>query len=88
MAIDFAPARRTAPPSRLEQQRTGSPSERAPGRRITRDDVMTAAEVAAMLAMPKSTIYELARRGELPCARLGRTIRFLRDDVEARLRGA
>ncbi|HZV75058.1 MAG TPA: helix-turn-helix domain-containing protein [Conexibacter sp.] len=49
---------------------------------------MTAAEVAGVLAMPKSTVYELARRGELPCARLGRTVRFLRDDVEARLRGA
>jgi len=48
---------------------------------------MTAAEVAIVLALPKSTVYELARRGELPCARLGRTVRFLRDDVEARLRG-
>jgi excisionase family DNA binding protein len=56
-------------------------------RRITREDVMTAAEVARLLSLPKSTVYELARRGELPCARLGRTIRFLRDDVEARLRG-
>jgi len=56
--------------------------------RITREDVMTASEVAAMLALPRSTVYELARRGELPCARLGRTIRFLRDDVEARLRAA
>jgi excisionase family DNA binding protein len=55
-------------------------------RRITREDVMTAREVAQMLALPKSTVYELARRGELPCARLGRTIRFIRDDVEARLR--
>lgn len=64
------------------------PLERKPGRRITREDILTPSEVAAMLAMPKSTIYELARRGELPCARLGRTIRFLRDDVEARLRGA
>lgn len=49
---------------------------------------MTATEVAVVLALPKSTVYELARRGELPCARLGRTVRFLRDDVEARLRGA
>jgi putative molybdopterin biosynthesis protein len=48
---------------------------------------MTPTEVAAMLAMPKSTIYELARRGELPCARLGRTVRFVRQDIEARLRG-
>jgi excisionase family DNA binding protein len=57
-------------------------------RRITREDVMTASEVAVMLALTKSTVYELARRGELPCARLGRAVRFLRDDVEARLRGA
>jgi excisionase family DNA binding protein len=65
------------------------PSPQPPARRrLTRDDVMTAAEVAGVLAMPKSTVYELARRGELPCARLGRTVRFLRDDVEARLRGA
>lgn len=63
------------------------PSPRAASRRrLTREDVMTPAEVAVMLALPKSTVYELARRGELPCARLGRTVRFLRDDVEARLR--
>lgn len=57
-------------------------------RDLTREDVMTAAEVAALLALPKSTVYELARRGELPCARLGRTMRFLREEVEARLRTA
>lgn len=55
-------------------------------RRITREDVMTPAEVAELLAVPRSTVYDLARRGELPCARLGRAIRFLRDDIEARLR--
>ncbi len=56
-------------------------------RPLTRADVMTAAEVASLLALPKSTVYELARRGDLPCARLGRAVRFVRDDVEARLRG-
>lgn len=55
-------------------------------RRLTREDAMTVSEVAELLAMPCSTVYDLARRGELPCARLGRTIRFLRDDIEARLR--
>jgi len=49
---------------------------------------MTATEVATLLALPKSTVYELARHGELPCARLGRTIRFVRQDIEGRLRGA
>jgi excisionase family DNA binding protein len=57
-----------------------------PMRRITRDEVMTPVEVAGLLALPKSTVYELARRGDLPCARLGRTIRFLREDIEGRLR--
>jgi excisionase family DNA binding protein len=68
---------------------TDPPAEPPPQRRrhLTREDVMTAAEVAALLALPKSTVYELARRGELPCARLGRTIRFLREEVEDRLHG-
>lgn len=65
---------------------SGGGGEERRVRRITREDVMTAREVAHMLVLPKSTVYELARRGELPCARLGRTIRFIRDDVEARLR--
>ena len=67
-----------------------NPSAQPPPQRhrhLTRDDVMTAAEVAALLALPKSTVYELARRGELPCARLGRTIRFLREEIEDRLHG-
>ncbi|WP_370552391.1 MULTISPECIES: helix-turn-helix domain-containing protein [unclassified Conexibacter] len=49
---------------------------------------MTAAEVAEVLGMPVSTVYELARRRELPSARLGRTVRFLRASVEERLRGS
>jgi excisionase family DNA binding protein len=55
-------------------------------RSLTRADVMTVAEVADILGMPKSTVYDLVRRGELPCARLGRTLRFVRDEIEARLR--
>lgn len=67
----MSPDARPAPPTR---------------RRLSRDDVMTASEVALLLGLPKSTIYELARRGELPCARLGRAVRFVRDDVEAVLK--
>jgi len=59
-----------------------------PRRRLTRDDVMTAREVAEMLGLPLSTVYELARRRELPSSRLGRAVRFVRDDVEARLRAS
>lgn len=49
---------------------------------LTQDEVMTAREVADLLKMPVSTIYELARRGELPARRLGRTWRFLRPRLE------
>ncbi len=51
-------------------------------RGLTRDEVMTAREVAELLKMPVSTIYQLARRGELPANRLGRTWRFLRPRLE------
>jgi excisionase family DNA binding protein len=43
---------------------------------LTRDEVMTAREVADLLRIPTSTVYELARRGVLPASRLGRTWRF------------
>ena len=49
---------------------------------LTRDEVMTASEVAELLHLPVSTVYYLARRGELPESRLGRTWRFLRPRIE------
>lgn len=49
---------------------------------LTRDEVMTASEVADLLHLPLSTVYYLARRGELPARRLGRTWRFLRPRIE------
>jgi excisionase family DNA binding protein len=54
---------------------------------LTRDEVMTAREVADLLRMPTSTVYELARRGVLPASRLGRTWRFLRPRLEEMLAG-
>lgn len=49
---------------------------------LTRDQVLTAVEVAELLKMPVSTVYELARRGEIPASRLGKTWRFLRPRLE------
>lgn len=43
---------------------------------------MTAAEVADLLHLPLSTVYQLARQGKLPASRLGRTWRFLRPRLE------
>jgi excisionase family DNA binding protein len=55
-----------------------------PGGRValTRDQVMTAPEVAELLHLPVSTVYYLARHGELPASRFGRTWRFLRPRIE------
>ena len=51
-------------------------------RHLTRDEVMTAPEVAELLHLPVSTVYYLAQRGELPATRLGRAWRFLRPRIE------
>ena len=51
-------------------------------RPLTRDEVMTASEVAELLHLPVSTVYYLARRGKLPATRLGRAWRFLRPRIE------
>ena len=63
--------------------RIASVETRAPARvGLTRDEVMTASEVADLLHLPVSTVYYLARRGELPACRLGRTWRFVRPRLE------
>jgi excisionase family DNA binding protein len=46
---------------------------------------MTAAEVADLLGVSKTTVYEWARRGILPRSKLGGTVRFVRAAVEATL---
>jgi excisionase family DNA binding protein len=53
---------------------------------LTRADVMTASEVSDLLGLPVSTVYHLARQGQLPACRLGRTWRFLRPRIEELLR--
>ncbi|MGH2842280.1 MAG: helix-turn-helix domain-containing protein [Solirubrobacteraceae bacterium] len=49
---------------------------------ITRDDVLTVADVAALLDLKPYTVKEYARRGILPGRKLGRTWRFLRPELE------
>ncbi len=52
-------------------------------RPLERQDLLDAGEVADLLGLRCSTVEDYARRGELPCVRLGRHRRFLRADVEA-----
>lgn len=42
----------------------------------------TAEEVAALLRVHPSLVRELARRGEIPCKRIGRLLRFPRERIE------
>lgn len=58
-------------------------------RALTRDDILSAVEVAELLKLRQSTVEDYARRGVLPSIKLGRFRRFVRDDIEralARLR--
>jgi excisionase family DNA binding protein len=50
---------------------------------LTRADVLSTSEVAELLGIPRSTVHELARRGELPARRVGRRWIFLRNRVAA-----
>jgi excisionase family DNA binding protein len=50
---------------------------------LTRTDVLSTTEVAELLGIPRSTVYELARRGDLPARRVGRRWLFLRERVAA-----
>ena len=47
--------------------------------------LLTVEEVAELLRLPVSTIYELARTGRLPHLKIGRALRFSRSDLEAHL---
>jgi excisionase family DNA binding protein len=46
------------------------------------DRLLTAEDVAEMLGVPKTWVYEQARKGLLPTVELGRYRRFRREAVE------
>ena len=54
-------------------------------RPLTRADVLSTTEVAELLGIPRSTVHELARRGDLPARRVGRRWLFLRKRIAAAL---
>jgi excisionase family DNA binding protein len=57
-----------------------------PPRGLTRNDVMKASEVAALFAVPVSTVLHWGRTGVLRRIKLGRHVRFFRADVERLVR--
>ena len=47
------------------------------------EPLLTADEVAALLRVPRSTVYELTRTRRLPHVKLGRRTLFVRVDLDA-----
>lgn len=45
--------------------------------------LLTVAQAAQMLQMGRNTIYEMVARDEMPCVRIGRTIRISRAGLMA-----
>ena len=56
-------------------------SNTAQGDALPNEEVLTIVEVARFLRVPKSTVYKLARAGELPASKIGKHWRFLRQDI-------
>ena len=44
-------------------------------------EILTVMDVARFLRVPKSTVYKLARLGQLPASKIGKHWRFLRRDI-------
>jgi excisionase family DNA binding protein len=63
------------------------PIDWAARRPLTAADVMTAAEVAALLRVPRSTVEDWARRGIVPSRKVGRRRLYVRARIEALLLG-
>lgn len=59
----------------------------SPARFTEQERVLTVAEVARALAVPRSTIYRWIRSGKLPALRKGRGAAILERDVQALIAG-
>jgi excisionase family DNA binding protein len=65
------------------------PQPAKPNRRqLTREDVLDVREVAELLHMPLSTVFDYARRGVIPGHKLGRRWVFLHDEIDTAVRSA
>jgi excisionase family DNA binding protein len=44
-------------------------------------EIMTVREVASYLHLSQATVYQMARTGQIPVARIGRNWRFTKDSI-------
>ena len=54
---------------------------------IGTEKLLTVPDVASILSVKQSTVYQWASSGEIPHYRLGRIVRFKRKDLEAWIEG-
>lgn len=52
---------------------------------VSEGDILTVDDVAQLLRLRPSTVAEMARRGSLPSFKLGRHVRFHREDIAAHI---
>lgn len=52
---------------------------------ILQEPLLDASQAARLLGIPRSSVYEYAKRGELPHVKLGRHVKFIRSDLERAL---
>ncbi len=45
------------------------------------DPLLTLEEAEALLKVPRSWIYERTRKGDIPCLKLGKYLRFHREEL-------
>jgi excisionase family DNA binding protein len=70
--------------SRLETfSRPGRDAIGDGGERLISGSLLSAGEVAEMLGVPVSWVYEQSRRGRIPTVTLGRYRRYRRGSIEA-----
>lgn len=52
---------------------------------ILREPLLDAEQTAALLGIPRSSVYAYAKRGELPHVKIGKHLKFVRQDLEQAL---
>ena len=62
-----------------------TPDERWEPRALLSEPLLSGAEAGALLGIPRSSVYDYAKRGELPHVRVGKHVKFIRQDLERAL---
>lgn len=52
------------------------------------NDLMKAREAAEYLGFHEQTVYKWARNDQIPCVRIGGSIRFVKEELDAWIAGA